>query len=131
MAWAEVAIVLYVSHLAGDYLLQTEWQARRKYGGLGRDPEARRALLSHIASYTLCFAPALIWIGDELGAWEAIGLAALIAVPHLIVDDGRLLRAYMIRVKGCPDPPPRELTAAVDQAVHIASLLPVALLTAI
>ncbi len=63
--------------MVGDYLLQTDWQARHKTGGLGRNPVARRALLAHVATYTLAFVPALIWIGDELGAGWALLAGAL------------------------------------------------------
>jgi hypothetical protein len=45
----------------GDCAFQTEWQALNKHGGLGRDPEARRALLSHIASYPLGYVSGLVW----------------------------------------------------------------------
>jgi hypothetical protein len=130
MDWAEVFIVFVVSHLAGDFLLQTEWQARNKWGGLGRDPTARRALLSHIATYTLAFVPALVWIADSQGAAAAFGLGALIAVPHLGLDDGRFLNAYLLRVKGCAEPPPVGLAVAVDQSFHLISLWLVALLAA-
>ena len=47
MSWPSVYLALFVSHLAGDFLLQTEWQAIKKRGGLGRDPELRRALALH------------------------------------------------------------------------------------
>ncbi len=105
MGGIEIFAVLVVSHLAGDFLLQTEWQASHKRGGLGPDPTARRALFSHIGTYTLCFVPALIWLAGDIGAWAAVGIVALVAVPHLIVDDGRLLEAYMRRVKGVePEP---------------------------
>ncbi len=126
MAWVEVFAVLVVSHLAGDLLLQTEWQAANKPGGLGRDPVARRALLAHVATYTLAFIPALIWLGTNIGAW-AIVVGALIAVPHLVQDDRRLLAAYMRRVKGA-DEDNEPLLVAVDQAAHLIVLFLVALL---
>jgi hypothetical protein len=122
-------VAFYVSHLAGDYLLQTDFQAEHKWGGLGRDPVARRALFSHLTTYLLAFVPALIWLGDELGLWAALGIAFAIWLPHLVIDDGRLLRTYMHRVKRAPDPAP-QLTAGVDQATHIVSLFAVALLAA-
>jgi hypothetical protein len=50
--WVEVFAVFGVCHLAGDFILQTEWQATRKFGGLGSDGSARRALLAHTATYT-------------------------------------------------------------------------------
>lgn len=133
MSWVEVSIIFLVSHLVGDFLVQTDWQAMHKYGGLGRDPTARRALLSHILTYTLAFVPALIWIGDEQGAVIAVAAAALIGVPHLVIDDGRLLLAYMREIKGMREAPPATETTvvvAVDQSVHIVSLWAVALLIA-
>jgi hypothetical protein len=130
VAWVEIFAAFFVSHLVGDYLLQTDWQARNKPNGLGRDPVARRALLSHIASYTLAFVPALIWIGDEIEAPAAVGIGALIAAPHLIQDDGRLIKAYIGRVKGDAALTERSVAAAVDQTFHILALLLTALLAA-
>src|SRR3954468_18335283 len=99
MPWVEVFAVFVICHLVGDYLLQTEWQASHKRGGLGPDPTARRALLAHVLTYTLAFVPALIWLADDIGAW-VLGVAVLIFVPHFVQDDGRALRAYISRVKG-------------------------------
>lgn len=126
MSWAEISIVFFVSHLAGDFLIQTDWQARHKMRGLGRDPVARRALLAHIATYTLAFVPALIWIGDRIGAAEALALGALIAIPHLVIDDGRLLDLYTRKVKAADSSP--RLALAVDQSVHLICLWATALL---
>ena len=126
--WAEITIVFFIAHLVGDFMLQTDWQAANKYGGLGRDPRARAALVSHVAIYTLCFVPALIWVGDEIGPLAALGLAAVIFVPHLVIDDGRAVRAYMLHVKRCPDPPAAGLTAIVDQSLHLICLWATALL---
>jgi len=125
----EIFAVFVVSHLAGDFLLQTEWEASHKRGGLGPDPTARRALFSHLATYTLAFVPALIWLAGDTGAWAALGIGALVAVPHLIVDDGRLLEAYMRRVKRL-EPEPGYLYMAVDQSVHVIMLFGAALLAA-
>jgi hypothetical protein len=128
--WAELFVVFVVSHLTGDYLLQTEWQARNKHGGLGRDPVRRRALVSHIAVYTLCFVPGLIWAADQVGAAAAVIGALAIALPHLVVDDGRLLVLYIDRVKNVPAPVPAPLFAAVDQSTHLVALWVVAVLVA-
>jgi hypothetical protein len=127
MPWVEVFAAFVVCHLVGDYLLQTDWQALNKRGGLGPDPRARRALLSHIASYTLAFVPALIWLADEIGAW-AIATAALIAAPHLVQDDGRLLTLYMVRMKHTDGANIPAVAAAVDQTFHILALFLTALL---
>jgi hypothetical protein len=129
MSWPELFIVFLMCHLAGDYLVQTDWQVRNKPGGLGPDPLARRALASHLLTYTLAFVPALIWVGDERSALTAVACAAAIALPHFVVDDRRLLILYIRRVKGSPDPVPDSLLAAVDQSVHLIMLWAVAVVT--
>jgi hypothetical protein len=126
MGWVQVFAVFVVSHLAGDYLLQTDWQAAHKRGGLGGDPESRRALVSHIATYTLAFVPALIWLTDSMGA-GVLAVAALVAIPHLVQDDGRLLIAYMARVKKLDYAANPSVAAAVDQSFHFLALFLLAL----
>ena len=65
VSWVSVFAGFLVAHMVGDYLLQTDWQARHKRGGLGGDRVARRALVTHVTTYTLAFLPALIWIGSR------------------------------------------------------------------
>ena len=125
MPWVEIFAVFVVSHLVGDFLLQTDVQAMHKRGGLS-DRESLKGLLSHTVTYTLAFVPALIWLAGDIGAW-AIGVAVLIAIPHMIQDDGRLLYAYMRRVKGV-EPQPGSLALAVDQTWHVVALFLIALL---
>jgi hypothetical protein len=130
VTWSEIFGVFVVSHLAGDFLFQTGWQAEHKRGGLGPDPVARRALFSHVLTYGLAFVPAFVWLADDVGA-AVIGLAALILVPHLIPDDQRLLVRYMTTVKRTA--PVREgdlLFVAVDQSFHLIALFLIALLAA-
>jgi hypothetical protein len=127
VSWVSVLAGFFVAHMVGDYLLQTDWQARHKTGGLGRDAIARRALLAHVATYTLAFLPALIWIGDELGAGWAVLAGALVALPHLVVDDGRIIGLYLTRVKHAEASDPR-IAAPVDQSFHALSLCIVALI---
>ncbi len=118
MPWVEVFAVFLVSHLAGDFLLQTDWQATHKLGGLGFDPVARRALVSHVAVYGLAFVPALVWLGRSLSAAKLVGLIVAIVALHLLQDDGRLLERYaraIKHVKWRPGP----LAVAVDQSVHV------------
>jgi hypothetical protein len=130
MTWGAVFIVLLVSHIAGDFLLQTEFQAMNKPGGLGRSPVARRALRNHAITYTLAFVPGLLWIAAERGDALPVLLALLVTAPHVLVDDGRLLRRYMRVVKHTPDPDP-SLRLMVDQSFHVVLLFPVALLAVI
>jgi hypothetical protein len=128
MNWSDVFVVFLVSHLAGDYLLQTEFQALNKRGGLTGTPDMRRALRTHVLTYTLVFLPALIWISDSLGVGVAIGVAALIAIPHLIQDDGRLLSLYGQKVKNTDISKYPMLGGAMDQSFHVIALFLTALL---
>ncbi len=127
MTWVEVFAVLAVSHLVGDFLLQTDWQARHKQGGLGRDPIRRRALVAHVITYMAAFLPALVWIGLEFDAAWAVFIGLVVAIPHLIQDDRRLLDAYMARVKGLAETS-SGLRVAVDQSFHALFLFGTALL---
>ena len=115
-----------VAHMVGDYLLQTDWQARHKRGGLS-DPTARPALLKHVTTYTLAFVPAFVWIGYELDVGWALVAAVLVFAPHLIVDDGRVVRFYLARVKHV-EGFDVGIASSVDQSFHVLSLWLVALL---
>lgn len=129
MPWTEIFEVFVVSHLVGDFLLQTQWQAVNKFGGLqrGHDP---RALLTHVLTYTLTFVPAFIWLWGSLGAWT-LGVAALVALPHLIQDDGRLLNLWIRKVKRSDDIKHGDwLFTAIDQSFHVLALFLLALLAA-
>lgn len=130
MPWVEIFAVFIVSHLVGDFLLQTDLQAMHKRGGLSGDGQSPRGLLSHTLTYTLAFVPALVWLADDIGVPAALGTALLIALPHMVQDDGRLLDSFMRRVKGV-EPKPGGLLIAVDQSWHVLALFLVALLVGI
>jgi len=125
--WVSIFTAFLVAHMVGDYLFQTDWQARHKRGGLSGDRVAFRALVSHVTTYTLAFVPALIWIGDELSAGWALLAAVLIFLPHLVLDDGRFVRLYLANVKRVPGFDV-SIAASVDQSFHVLSLFLVALL---
>ncbi|HEY6696559.1 MAG TPA: DUF3307 domain-containing protein [Solirubrobacteraceae bacterium] len=127
MSWVSVFTAFLVAHMVGDYLFQTDWQARHKRGGLSGDRVAFRALVSHVTTYTLAFVPALIWIADQLDAGWALLSAVLIFIPHLVLDDGRFVRAYLTNVKRA-EGFDLGLAASVDQSFHVLSLFLVALL---
>lgn len=121
MPWVEVFAVFVVCHLAGDFLFQTNWQATHKRAGLGGDRERRAALLSHTFTYTLTYAPALAWLASDVGAAGTAALAAGIFLSHMVQDDGRLLSAYVRKVKHT-EPQPGMLMLAVDQSFHLVVL---------
>ena len=121
-------IAFLVCHLAGDFLLQTEWQAVTKRQGLVT-ADGRRALRNHVVTYTMVFLPALIWVANDRSVLGAIGVGALIALPHAVVDDGRLVRQWTTTVKHAPEPSPG-LRLMVDQSFHVVCLLLAAALAA-
>jgi hypothetical protein len=127
MTWGEVFVAFFVTHQVGDYLIQTDWQAIHKGGGLSRNRVARRALLSHTFTYSLAYVPAFVWISAQLG-WQTLFIAAAVSIPHLIQDDGRLLTLYIRKVKRMEPSEHRVVAALVDQAVHILALFGAALL---
>jgi len=123
----EVFAVFVVCHLAGDFLLQTDWQALNKRGGLSRDRESRRALFSHVSVYTLVFVPAVIWIATQRSPLALVLLPAVF-IPHLVQDDGRSLSAWNRAVKGSSPQPGGLVYTMVDQSFHIVVLFATALL---
>ena len=127
MRWEAVFLVFLVCHVTGDFLLQTDWQAVNKRGGLSRNREARRALLSHVAVYTLVYVPACIWVASETTAL-AIALLPVVFIPHLIQDDGSVLMAWNRTVKRSSSTPGDLLYMAIDQSFHVVALFATALL---
>jgi Protein of unknown function (DUF3307) len=124
--WTEIFAVFIVSHLVGDFLLQTDWQAAHKHGGLSGDPVRRRALVSHVATYGLAFVPGFIWLASDIGGWIAAVVVAVLA-PHLIQDDGRLLMHYMRSVKRTQAAATDFIFIACDQTLHVLALFAVVL----
>ena len=127
MHWGDLFNVLVVSHLTGDFILQTSWQATRKVNGLGPDPESRRALASHLVTYAAAFVPALAWVAVEEGAAGVAVIVVMVFATHGIQDDGRLLRRYVVRYKKVEPPYGSPLWIAIDQSVHIVALMLAAL----
>ena len=128
MTWAAVFAAFVACHVGGDFLLQTEWQAITKVRGLG-DPEGRRALASHVSTYTLAFVPVFVWVGEDHGFPRAVLVALLVALPHVAVDDGHALRGWMHHIKHSPNPAP-SLSLMVDQSFHLVCLLVAAFVAA-
>jgi hypothetical protein len=127
MTWPTLFGVFLLSHLAGDFLFQTDWQANHKEHGLRANRGSRRALALHGLTYTLAFVPALVWVAGESGAVATIGIAALVWLPHVIVDDGRLVEAWLRQVKHVRGTPTTVVHLGVDQTLHLLALAAVAL----
>ena len=129
MSWPPVLAAFLVCHLAGDLLLQTEWQALTKVRGLG-DPEGRRALMAHAAHLHAALPP-----GARLdrrrsrrgarGAGRARSSRCRTCSSTTGVSSGVWLR----QVKHSPDPAP-SLRLMVDQSFHVVCLFGAAMLAA-
>ena len=130
MTWVQAFIVFLVCHSTGDFLLQTEFQATRKSGGLGSNPIARKALFAHLFTYSLVFVPAFVWIADKQSVGRMIAAAVVALVTHLIQDDRRLLYWYTTTVKKADPPPTDPLWIFIDQAGHLLWLFAAALVAA-
>jgi len=129
MSWPALFGVFLLSHLFGDFMLQTDWQASNKHHTDGpAAAEHRRALASHAAVYTFSFLPALAWVASESSVLGAVGVAALIGVPHAIVDDGRLVQWWIRHVKHVEGVPSTVVRLGVDQSSHVLALAAVAYL---
>ncbi len=128
VTWPALFGVFLLSHLVGDFLLQTNWQAMEKEHGLRGDPVKRRALAMHGLVYTLAFIPALVWIGDDSGVLVAIAVAAGVGLPHAFVDDGGLVAVWIRRVKHVEGVPSTVVRLGVDQTAHLLALALVAYL---
>jgi hypothetical protein len=129
MNWTALLAAFLVCHVAGDLLLQTEWQAITKLRGLS-DLQGRRALLAHASTYTLAYLPALIWVGTERGVLRAVLVALLVWIPHITIDDGRFVRLWLRRVKHAPEPA-FSLSLMVDQSFHVVFLFAAAVIGAL
>jgi hypothetical protein len=128
VSWSAAFLVFLVSHAAGDILFQTDWQALTKVAGLG-DAGGRRALAQHLGTYMLAFVPALVWVGAETTPLLALAVGVLIAIPHMLIDDGRIVSAWLRLVKHVQQPA-LGLRIAVDQTFHAVCLLGAALVAA-
>jgi len=103
---------MLVAHLVGDWLLQTEWQARNKAHNY-------RALFSHIGVYSFLMLGVLVveFGFQNIYVYIVVGMFAL---THAFMDRGwpviRFMRSFRIIVEREPE---RWLVMAVDQSLHI------------
>ena len=103
---------MFLTHLVGDWLLQTEWQALNKMHNY-------RALLSHVGTYSLVMLSVLVL---EFGFQNiSVYLAVvMIAVVHAFQDRRRpviwFMKTFRLIVEREPE---LWLVMAVDQSFHI------------
>src|SRR5262249_45986764 len=75
-----IVLWLLAAHPTGDFLLQTRWQATRKFA-------EKRERLIHAMTYTAAFVPVAAVYGTN-GRWYSTSIAFLIllAVAHYLTD---------------------------------------------
>jgi hypothetical protein len=103
---------LLITHLLGDWLLQTEWQALNKTRNW-------RAMWSHVAVYHLLVL-IVLWIHFGFQDGRVYIVVAALALSHSFLDrrwpEIALMRALRIIVEREPE---RWLLITVDQVLHI------------
>jgi hypothetical protein len=103
---------LFIAHLLGDWLLQTEWQAKNKTTNWV-------ALLIHVGIYHAVVLAFLIF-GFGLRHPAVLLVVAGLAVTHAILDRRHfelwLIRTLRLRINEDPE---RWLVIAIDQSIHL------------
>ena len=102
-----------ITHLVGDYVLQSDWEANTKTKCSG---EGWAAALAHAGTYTACFLPLT-------RNWKAL---SIIGGTHLLLDHFRPLPKVMDVKNSLASPPgyvsgefPFWLHIVVDNTVHL------------
>jgi Protein of unknown function (DUF3307) len=118
-----VFLILLTSHLLGDWVAQSDWQATNK-------TRSWAALAAHVAGYHLVMALLLLVpvLRDGWPAGKALAVLAASAASHALIDRRWPVRA-LLRVAGSPGFASVEWgVIAVDQALHLSILAMLAVL---
>lgn len=93
--FAATFAVFFVAHGIADYWVQTDWQAQNK----SKNPVA---LWRHVLTYSLTFAPALVFLGvvANLPAWKLPVALLAIGLPHAALDTRKLIAWFCEKTKG-------------------------------
>lgn len=98
-------LALFCGHLLGDFVVQTDWLARKK-------AEDKRFMILHVALVTL-----VSWL--LLGNLAAWWLAAALFAVHLLIDALKLLLDAKLSASGQGG----LASLALDQFLHLCSIL--------
>jgi hypothetical protein len=118
-----VFLVLLSSHLVGDWVTQSDWQATNKICSWA-------ALAAHVARYHLVMGLLLLVpvLRDGWPVWKALLVLGVSAASHALIDRRWPVRALM-RAVGSPGFATVEWgVIAVDQALHLSILAMLAVL---
>ncbi|NJQ04275.1 DUF3307 domain-containing protein [Streptomyces lonarensis] len=125
--FAELFILLYAAHIAADYPLQTDHQAKHKAGG-GRCGWTASA--AHAGTHLVAMAAAVA-LGALLLDWDLPLLPAgfalvAVAAAHALIDRRWPVQAWM-RIARQEKWAQHGGAAHVDQAAHVLTLVAAAL----
>jgi hypothetical protein len=123
MTTTVVFLVLLSSHLVGDWVIQSDWQATNK-------TRSWAALAAHVGRYHFVMGLLLLVpvVRDGWPAGKALAVLAVSAATHALIDRRWPVRALM-RVAGSPGFATIEWgVIAVDQALHLSILAMLAVL---
>ena len=123
MMTTTVFLILLTSHLLGDLVAQSDWQATNK-------TRSWAALAAHVAGYHLVMGLLLLLpvVRDGWPAAKALAVLAVSAATHALVDR-RWPVGALLRVAGSPGFATVEWgVIAVDQALHLSILAMLAVL---
>jgi hypothetical protein len=144
--FAALFALLYVGHLVGDYIVQTDWMASLKIAdatypaghlaeGLPVSPfRSWKQNQRHVATYSLTIAATVLLVGAlggflaELGAvpwWRWVVAAGANWVAHSLIDRRWPVR-WLMRATGSEAFHGNGGAAHVDQTLHLLTLLLVA-----
>ncbi len=118
-----VFLVLFSSHLVGDWVTQSDWQATNK-------TRSWAALAAHVGRYHLVMGLLLgvPVLRDGWPAWKALVILGVSAVTHAVIDRRWPVRA-LLRAVGSQGLATLEWgVIAVDQALHLSILAMLAVL---
>lgn len=110
---------MFIAHLVGDYLSQTEYEALNKAKGRWLNP----ALMMHCLKYTLCFVPVIV--GYHLNWWWL----AVIFITHVVLDGRGFVIWWRTHVNRDPPHSIQQnfwLTIVHDQVWHLIILATIA-----
>lgn len=112
---AEPLMGAFVGHLVGDFLVQTDWQAKRK-------KSSSLICAVHVTTYTACVLFFSGWCVDYRTATVA---AVSTFVPHFAIDRTSFVKFFMTKVTDqrafYQDLSPWS-AISVDQAMHLLCL---------
>lgn len=104
---------LFLGHLVGDWLLQSDWMARGKRQGI-----FTAAGMVHFATYTAVMIGILWLLGDQ-GVGQGLLVGSIIFISHWLIDATNLVQWWM-RFYGQRDQAVVRLM--IDQTWHLVVL---------